>query len=169
MFLKDHILTVHTLCYICINGIFLISFLLFNCLSFTWELIDYMIINFWAIYLFTKSPHLDASFPSLVFILLVPFASFGSTEQRHCNLICSITRLTLGSFKTPLKQIGLFQKKWGVEDILFWKAPLGSLDLSLYPRKFQRKKVFTPGNSANLCDTPWRFQSQKPRPMEIPH
>ena len=26
-----------------------------------------------------------------------------------------------------------------------------------------------PWNSAKLCDTPWKFQSQKPRPMEIPH
>ena len=57
----------------------------------------------------------------------------------------------------------------GVEDILFWKASLEILDLSLYPKKFQRKKAFTPWNSAKLCDTPWKFQSQKPRPTEIPH
>ena len=60
---------------------------------------------------------------------------------------------------------GLFHKKskqgWGVEDILFWKAPLESLDLSLYPKKFQRKKAFTPGNSVNLCDTPWKIPKWK--------
>ena len=27
---------------------------------------------------------------------------------------------------------------------------------------------FILGNSAILCDTPWKFQGQKPRPMEIP-
>ena len=43
------------------------------------------------------------------------------------------------------------------------------LDLSLYPKKFWRKKAYTPGNSANLFDTPWKFLSQKPRPIEIPH
>ena len=42
-------------------------------------------------------------------------------------------------------------------------------DLLLYPKKFRRKEAFTPGNSANLSDTPWKFQGQKPRPMEIPH
>ena len=57
----------------------------------------------------------------------------------------------------------------GVEDILFRKAPLEILDLSLYPTKIRRKKALNPGNSANLCDTPWKFQSQKPRAMEIPH
>ena len=56
-----------------------------------------------------------------------------------------------------------------VEDIIFGKAPLEILDLSQYPKKFRRKKAFNPGNSANLCDTLWKFQSQKPRPMEIPH
>ena len=49
------------------------------------------------------------------------------------------------------------------------KSPLEILDLSLYPKKLHRKKTFTPGNSANLCDIPWKFQSQKPRPMEILH
>ena len=41
------------------------------------------------------------------------------------------------------------------------------LNLSLYHKKFQRKQAFIPGNSAKLCDTPWKFQGQKPRPMEI--
>ena len=42
---------------------------------------------------------------SLVFILLVALASFGSTEQRDYNLIWFIIRLTLVSFKTSLKQV----------------------------------------------------------------
>ena len=61
---------------------------------------------------------------------------------------------------------GLFQKKskqgeQGVEDILFWKALPEILDLWLYPKKFQRKKAFTPGNSANLCDTPLEIPKWK--------
>ena len=56
-----------------------------------------------------------------------------------------------------------------VEDTLSWKGTLEILDLSLYPKKSRRKKAFAPGNSANLCNTPWKFQSQKPRLMEIPH
>ena len=39
------------------------------------------------------------------------------------------------------------------------KSPLEILDMSLYPKKFRREKAFTPGNSANLCDNPWKFQS----------
>ena len=35
------------------------------------------------------------------------------------------------------------------------------LELSLYPKKFQRKQAFTPGNSAKLYDTPCKFQGQK--------
>ena len=58
--------------------------------------------------------------------------------------------------------IGLLQKKskrggrvhGRIHAILFWKAPLEILDLSLYP------KTFTAENSANLFDTPWKFQSQ---------
>ena len=38
--LKAHILTVHTFCYICINVIFLTSFLIMNYLSFIWKLIN---------------------------------------------------------------------------------------------------------------------------------
>ena len=58
----------------------------------------------------------------------------------------------------------------GVEDIdTLLKNPLEILDMSLYPKKFRRKKAFTPGKSANLCDNPWKFQCKKPRPMEIPH
>ena len=52
----------------------------------------------------------------------------------------------------------------GVEDT-FLKTLLEFLDSSLYPKKFQRKQEFTPGSSATLCDTPWKFH--KPRSMEI--
>ena len=38
------------------------------------------------------------------------------------------------------------------------------LVLSLCPKKFQ---PFTSGNSAKLCDTSWKFQGKKPRPIEI--
>ena len=34
---------------------------------------------------------------------------------------------------------------------------------------FWRKLVFSPENSAKLCDTPLKFKDQKPRTMEIPH
>ena len=33
--------------------------------------------------------------PNFVYILLVPFASLGSTEHMHCNLICSIIKLNI--------------------------------------------------------------------------
>ena len=36
-------------------------------------------------------------------------------------------------------------------------------------QKFQRKKLCTPGNSADLCDAPWKYEGQKPRSMEILH
>ena len=55
----------------------------------------------------------------------------------------------------------------GLGDVLFWKTPLEFLDLSLNPQKFRRKQAFTSENSAKLWHTPWKFQSQKPRP--IPH
>ena len=66
---------------------------------------------------------------------------------------------------TMLDYSGKNPNRW-VEDILFRKPALKLLDLSLYPKKFQRKQAFTPGNSAKLCDTPRKFQVQKPRPLE---
>ena len=57
----------------------------------------------------------------------------------------------------------------GLSKPFFWKSPLEVLDLSLYPKKIWREKNFTPGNSVNLCDIPWKMQSQKRRPMEILH
>ena len=66
---------------------------------------------------------------------------------------------------TMLDYSGKNPNRW-VEDILFRKPALKLLDLSLYPKKSQRKQAFTPGNSAKLCDTPRKFQVQKPRPLE---
>ena len=58
----------------------------------------------------------------------------------------------------------------GIEDIdTLLESHVEILDMSLYPKKYRRKKTFAPGNSANLCDNPWKFQSKKMRPMEIPH
>ena len=57
----------------------------------------------------------------------------------------------------------------GSEDILFSKKKSGCFGFVIFPWKFQRKGSFTRGNSAKLCDTPWKFQGQKPRPMKIPH
>ena len=103
MFLKVHILTIHILYYICISGIFLTSFLIMNCLlSSIWRLIDHKYLS--NIFILAESPFRCKSFPSLVFILLVPVTSFGSTEQSHCSLICSIIRLILRSFRNSLKQ-----------------------------------------------------------------
>ena len=36
------------------------------------------------------------------------------------------------------------------------------------PLKFQTKQRSTLGNSANFSYIPWKFQGQKPRPLEIP-
>ena len=54
--------------------------------------------------------------------------------------------------------------RYSTEDITFWKPPVEFFDLSLYSKKVQRKQAFTPGNSAKLCDTPWKFQGPKPGP-----
>ena len=54
--------------------------------------------------------------------------------------------------------------RYSTEDITFWKVPVEFFDLSLYSKKVQRKQAFTPGNSAKLCDTPWKFQGPKPGP-----
>lgn len=43
------------------------------------------------------------------------------------------------------------------------------LGLLFYSWKFQAKQSFTPGNSAKLCCTHWKFQGQNARPMGIPH
>ena len=50
----------------------------------------------------------------------------------------------------------------------FLKTFMEFLDLSIYPKKFQGKQAFTPENTSKLCGFwPWKFQGQKPRPIEI--
>ena len=60
---------------------------------------------------------------------------------------------------TFFTDIGLFQKKnpnkVGLRIYFSEKPPFKILDLSLYLKKFQRKRAFISGNSANLCDTPF--------------
>ena len=97
-------------------------------LSSIWKLIDHKFLS--NIFIHWESQFRCKSFPSLVFILLVPLISFGSTEQRHCNLIWSIIRLILGSFKTSLKQsLNLYPSKHKliktasaqcIPQIIFW-------------------------------------------------
>ena len=55
---------------------------------------------------------------------------------------------------------------WGYTFLIPLLLSVEFLDLWLCPRKFQRKHAFTPGNSTELCDTPWKFHGQKPRAME---
>ena len=51
----------------------------------------------------------------------------------------------------------------------FFEKNLEFLDLSLQPEKFQRKQNFAIRYFTQLCGTLWKFQREKPRPMEIPH
>ena len=128
--------------YISINGIFLTSFLTSNCfLSFMWKLMDHKFLS--DIFVHLESTFRSKSSPSLAFTLLVALAYFGSKEQRHCNLICSIIRLTLGFFKTSLKQvkISLFPLKHiGKNSIsaihtknYVIRLPMSTSDQKLYP------------------------------------
>ena len=52
---------------------------------------------------------------------------------------------------------------WGYT---FLKTPLEFLDLSFYPYKFQRNKL-SPLKILQNFVTPWKFQVQKPRSIEI--
>ena len=56
-----------------------------------------------------------------------------------------------------------------VENIIFWKTFVEFLDLSLFPKKCQRKQAFTPWNSSKLFDSLWKSQGQKPRTMKVPY
>ena len=70
--------------------------------------------------------------------------------------------------------IGLFQKKSkdrrGAEDILFY-PPLppspGVYRFVTLPLDIPKKMSSHSRNSAKFCYTPWKFQGQKPRTMEI--
>ena len=76
--------------------------------------------------------------------------------------------------------LGFFRKNpnkggWGHT---FWKKnrnfkfrslPLEILTFLFYSWHFWTKQSFPLGNSKKMCYTPWKFQSQKPTPIEIPH
>ena len=52
----------------------------------------------------------------------------------------------------------------------FFEHPLECFVYLLYPWKFQTNESSTPRNCANLRYVPsWKFQDQKPKPLEIPH
>ena len=53
--------------------------------------------------------------------------------------------------------------------IYFSEMPPGNFKFVTLPQEILEKKALTPGNSANLCDTPWKFRSQQPRPLEVLH
>ena len=80
------------------------------------------------------------------------------------SCLSSVIKITKKIDNFGLLQEKTKQRGWGYT---FLKTPLECLDLSFYPKKFQRKQAFTPGNSAKLYDTPWKCQGQKPRAMEI--
>ena len=65
--------------------------------------------------------------------------------------------------------IRLFRKKTkqGRLRTYFFENPLEFFFFFLYPWKFQTKQSSTPGNSTKLRQIPWKFQGQKPRPLEI--
>ena len=72
-------------------------------------------------------------------------------------------------FQTKFTTLGYSRK---IQTVSYWiyfsENPRGNLDLLLYPKKFQKKKqAFTPGNFAKLCYTPWKFQGQNQRSIEI--
>ena len=111
------------------------------------------------------------SFPLFLYRILYP-SWMGSLLKR--------IQLMLEFIRAPFMVLHFFYFKsmtsWGVmgvsdgsEDILFSKKNSGCFGFVIFPWKFQRKGSFTRGNSAKLCDTPWKFQGQKPRPMKIPH
>ena len=70
-----------------------------------------------------------------------------------------------------LTWIGLFQKKSkqrrGEMEYTFLNPPNGIFRFFTLPLEIP-KKPSPPGNSEELYDGPWKFQSQKPRSMEIP-
>ena len=99
---------------------------------------------------------------SLIFSLVqssVPICviAFGMIEKVLLAL-SALFMISMGYFRKKYNQSGWWWQRWGGGgvgrswDILFWKKQLESLDFSLL------KKAFAPGNSAKLCDTPWKFQ-----------
>ena len=60
----------------------------------------------------------------------------------------------------------------GGEQLIYFSdsPPSSSCSLRIFSLSFypQKSRAFTPASSAKFCDTPWKFQGQKPRPMKIP-
>ena len=66
--------------------------------------------------------------------------------------------------------IGLFQKSQrGVEDIIFWKPPYEIFRSVTLPLEIPEETRFYPWKFCRIVWHPWKFQRQKPRPVEIPH
>ena len=58
----------------------------------------------------------------------------------------------------------------GLEDVLFWNLTPGIFHFFPLPRKFQEKtKLHHPWIFHKIEKIPWKFQSQKQTPLEIPH
>ena len=52
--------------------------------------------------------------------------------------------------------------------IYFSENPCGNFRFVTLPKEVpEKKQAFTPGNFAKLCYTPWKFQGQNQRSMEI--
>ena len=66
-------------------------------------------------------------------------------------------------------EMGYSRKTLNRGDELFWKKTLHFLGLSFYRWKFWTKHNITPENLAKLRYTPWKFQDQNQRPLEIQH
>ena len=60
------------------------------------------------------------------------------------------------------------KKQTGIEDILFWKPPW-NFRICYFTLRNSGENKFLSLEILQNCDTPWKFQGQKPRPMEIPH
>ena len=67
-------------------------------------------------------------------------------------------------------QLGYSRKKpnRGIEAYFFEKIPRIFGYFLFYSWKFQTNQSSTPGNSAKFYYIPWKFHSNKPRPLEIP-
>ena len=104
-----------------------------------------------------------------------------------CVLLLSIAIIVLGywvSLVVPLPLallycivLGYVQKNppngwdgWGLRMICFSENTLWDfVTLTCTLKNSEESKLSPLGNSAEVCETCWKFQGQKPRPMEIPH
>ena len=97
----------------------------------------------------------------------------------HCNLFIE-KFLTIRIDTNLSKQMLNFTltKRWAIPEKIqtgrgwghtFMRKSLETLCLLLYLWKFHKKQSFNPEYSPKSCYSLWKFQSQKPRPIEIPH